>query len=167
MAGTVYATAKNGVGCNWLYSSIAGIQDFVCAICLIYFDVNVDISSETISSAILKLYTEILPASYTQYEVWTAFNTWTAGVTWNTRPLVYSNSGVIFAQPASPLPSEIDVTDIAQNWASGAHNNYGFFIEDTNYSIPYALLRDRQVIAVKRVFRVVVGRHNWLLHINK
>ena len=138
IAATSYSTAENAVGCNWLYSSLTGLQDYVCAVSLLYFDVNTDISDKTIISATLKLYPAILPASYTQYEAWAIYNDWTASVTWNTMPSVYVGSGVIFDQPTSSLPSEIDVTSIVQNWANGSYSNYGFFVEDTNYSIPYA-----------------------------
>ncbi len=137
LANTAFPTAENAVGCNWLYSIVTGIQDFVCAISLIYFDVNADISGKTISSATLKLYTEIPPASFTQYQVWATFDNWFSNVTWNTAPQIYIGSNVIFNQPTSSLPSQINVTNIVQNWADGIFNNFGFFVEDTNYNFPF------------------------------
>ncbi|MDH5445566.1 MAG: fibronectin type III domain-containing protein [Gammaproteobacteria bacterium] len=134
---TAYASAENAVGCNWIYSLFTGIQDFVCAISLLYFNVDADISGKTIISATLKIKPEILPASFTQYNVWAVFENWTAGVTWNSIPQVYNGSRVLFNQPVTGvLYQAIDVTNIVQNWANGNYNNYGFLLEDNNVLFP-------------------------------
>ena len=137
LADKAFPRAENGVGCNWQYSTLTGIQLFTCASSLIYFDVNADISGKTVSSATLKLYPEILPASYTtQYALWAIFDNWSEGVTWNTQPQVYAGS-IRFNQPTSSLPLQIDVTTIVQNWANGTFNNFGFLLEDTKYNFPF------------------------------
>jgi len=50
-------------------------------------------------------------------------------IQWNTQPQIYSGSSVTFNQPVSSLASEIDVTNIVQNWANGSYTNYGFFVD--------------------------------------
>ncbi len=136
---TAYSTAENLVGCNWDYSSLTGIQDFICAVSLLYFDVNSTINNKTILNATLKLYPAILPAAYTTYQTWAIFENRSAFVTWSTMPQIYSGSNVVFNQPTSALPVEIDVTQIVRNWANGSRSNYGFLIEDVNYLFPYAI----------------------------
>ncbi|MFV2013995.1 MAG: fibronectin type III domain-containing protein [Candidatus Heimdallarchaeota archaeon] len=138
MRNTVYSISENSVGCNWVYSSITFIQDYVCAISLLYFAVDADINGKTIISADLKLYPEILPASYTKYQVWAVFEPWNSNVTWAILPLIHTGSAVVFNQPTSSLPSVINVTNIVQNWANGLYTNNGFLIEDVDIVPPYA-----------------------------
>lgn len=137
VANTPSPAGDNSVGCDWIYNSLTFTQDFLCFKSLIYFGVDADINGKTIISATLKLYPVFLPVEYTQYEVWAVYNYWSSSVTWNTEPLLYSGSGVVFNNPISTLPSEINVTSIVQNWANGTYTNYGFMVEDTNYSFPY------------------------------
>jgi len=140
-ANTVYSGNDLAVGCNWVYSSITGTQDFVCTSSLIWFDIDSVIGGRTIHEAKLRLSIYVLPADLgTQYALWAVYSGWnTATVTWNSMPSAYVGSERRMSPPVTgALPIEIDVTDIVQNWASGAWNNRGFLFEDTNFTFPYA-----------------------------
>jgi len=141
---TTYANKENAVGCNWAYSPVTAIQDYVCAASAIYFEVPAD--ERTIRSATLRLYPRLLPADFqSTLELRAIANTWNpASMTWRwferngrtwTSPLVHA------APPTSTrLPLDLDVTAIVRNWTSGTWPNYGLFLAnvEVDYRFPSA-----------------------------
>lgn len=140
LADTNYSSGENSVGCNWTYSSLTGISEYVCSMSLIYFSVDTTISGKTINKATLKLSVDVLPVNYlADYQLWAiAANWFPASVTWNSRPLIYTSSSKIFGQPiTTALPLAIDVTTIVSKWADGSWSNFGFMLEDAYYLNPF------------------------------
>ena len=146
-----YANTKPGVGCTWNYSSLTGIQDFVCAQGLVFFDVSsltgIPISS-WISSATLRLVTISAGVGYypRNFHIVAQATTWDpATVTWAIveNSQYYINSKIIEPPPAySGQTYDIDVTSIVQAWASRTWNNFGLLLGSEDYTFPYAVSFD-------------------------
>jgi hypothetical protein len=143
VANTVYANAALGVGCNWDYSIITGIQNFLCAQSLVRFDLS-SLAGSTIESATLRLTVDYIgvgyyPRSWHVRAMATAWSTQT--VTWN---VVESSQYYIDSNISQNAPTyadqviDIDVTSHVSNWVNGVWTNNGYVFGWNDYTFPYA-----------------------------
>jgi len=144
-ANTVNQTAELAVGCNWTYSLVTGLQDFVCAQSLVKFDVST-LAGKTIDSATLTLTVNYRGVGFfpRNWHVWAIASSWSpATATWNTVStssfLHYTASEIIQAPPTfAGQVYSINVRSIVQNWANGIFNNNGLMFGSEDNSFPFA-----------------------------
>lgn len=131
-ANTNYWNSDDPVGCNFFGGPY--VYSYYCGSTLWYFPLPADIAGRTVTSATLRLTVRTLAASYdTQYKLSAVAQDWTpAQVTFNTQPQVFI-AGAKYLN--LPLVGQVDVnvTDFAQQWASGAWPNYGMLMADTAF----------------------------------
>lgn len=124
------------VGCDFAIGPYA--SDYVCRSTLLQFSgLEEQISGQTIASATLRLYPEVLPADFqTTYVVNAIAQPWDpAAVTWENQPLVFTGLQDEQPPPTSlSLPLELDVTGMVQNWADGVWPNHGLLVWDSALS---------------------------------
>ncbi|MFC1844165.1 DNRLRE domain-containing protein, partial [Thermodesulfobacteriota bacterium] len=143
IANTAYSNSIDlGVGCNWSYSYITYLQDFVCAQSLVQFNLA-SLSGKTIQNATLRLEVYSYGVGYypRTWHVWANATSWNSNVTWNQVSGMLHYTGYVIeglSPPGSYGYMDIDVTTMVQNWASGSWNNYGFIFGSDNYNFPYA-----------------------------
>jgi hypothetical protein len=143
-ANTVYTNGPLPGGCNWIYSNITEIQDYVCGQGLVRFNLST-IAGKTIDSATLRLTTSSVGVGYypRQWHIRALATSWSPStVTWNivNNLQYYVYSEIILYPPGYYGQSEIfeiDVTNIVQSWASGSWNNYGLIFGSHDYTFPY------------------------------
>jgi hypothetical protein len=136
---TVFEFSDLAVGCNWEYSYLTQIQDWVCYETALRFDVDSQIAGRTIVQATLRLTPSILAADYqTTYRLSAFASSWSPStITYTNKPNYYTYYQPSVNVPTSGLPLDWDVTDIVRFWADGTWANNGFFIRDANMFFPY------------------------------
>ena len=146
-ANTVYANAGLSVGCNWIYSAITGLQDFLCAQSLVRFDLS-SLSGATIESATLRLTVDYAGVGYypRAWYIRALASPWsTQTVTWNIvgSTQYYLNSNINQAAPTyAGQVFDINVTALVSNWVNGSWLNNGFLFGLDDDTFPYATSYD-------------------------
>lgn len=132
MNNTNYWNFDGPVGCNFFGGPY--VYSYYCGSTLWYFPLPADIAGRAVYAATLRLTVRTLAASYdTQYKLSAVGQDWApAQVTFNTQPQVFI-AGAKYLN--LPLVGQVDVnvTDFAQQWASGAWPNYGMLMADTAF----------------------------------
>ncbi|WP_455210292.1 fibronectin type III domain-containing protein [Kaarinaea lacus] len=142
VADTVYGSAALGVGCNWDYSIITGIQNFLCAQSLVRFDLS-SLTGNTIESATLQLTVDYIGVGYypRSWHVRAMATDWsTQTVTWNVveSSQYYLDSNINQNAPTSGgQVIELNVTSHVSNWVNGVWSNYGYVLGSNDYTFPY------------------------------
>ena len=135
-----YTDSDIAVGCNWVFGVVTGIQDYVCAASLLYFDIDSLIDGKNIIAARLLLQPYILPADLNDtYKIRAVAQNWSpATVTYTNQPNVFVDPAIVINPPTTAaVPMEFDVTEIIQNWADGTYPNFGLHVSNTNFSFPF------------------------------
>lgn len=139
-ANTAFPTGELAVGCNWTYSSLTGIQDFVCAQSLVQFN-TVFLSGRQIVSATLKLDVNYTGSNSRSWQVRALATGWGSNVTWNSAGALqyYTASPITLSPPAgTALPYEVNLTTYVRNWADGSWEDRGINLISSSYQFPYA-----------------------------
>lgn len=144
-ARTVFRDSGFGVGCNWVYSFVFGIQDYVCTQGLLKFNLST-LVGKTIESALLRLTaSSIGVGSFPKpWYVRASASDWsTSTVTWNiiASPgfLYFTGSEIVINPPTrQDQVYNIDVTTIVRNWASETWANNGLIFGSHDFTFPNA-----------------------------
>ena len=135
----VFSTGELIVGCNWFMNTFLWVQNSICYSSAIRFDVSA-LAGKTVTQAQLWLKPSYPAASPdTNYSVSAIATSWSASaLTGLTDLQLYAAGESMVAAPTSFSPIGFNVTQIVQNWASGAWSNSGFLLQDVSYVFPYS-----------------------------
>jgi Fibronectin type III domain len=142
IANNVNQTGELAVGCNWTYSLVTSLQDFVCAQSLIRFDLS-SLAGRTIESATLTLTTNYLGVGSNprNWHIRAMLSSWSPNtVTWNIiqNTQFYTASETIHSPPTVGGQHTFNLTATVQNWVNGTYNNNGLIFGSQNYTFPQA-----------------------------
>ena len=162
----VFSTGELIVGCNWFMNTFLWVQNSICYSSAIRFDVSA-LAGKTVTQAQLWLKPSYPAASPdTNYSVSAIATSWSASaLTGLTDLQLYAAGESMVAAPTSFSPIGFNVTQIVQNWASGAWSNSGFLLQDVSYVFPYShrlpgvvVLQQRLLLQRRRRSAAALGR---------
>jgi hypothetical protein len=133
LANKVLEKSELGVGCTFLYMFDGTFYDFLCLAAALKFDIQDQIRGRTIRKATLRLDVLHLRGDFLfgpEYKVLAFADSWNPNsLTWNVlETLRFQNPQLTMRAPNSAAPVDHDVTEMVQNWASGAGSNHGFLL---------------------------------------